>query len=57
MESVFPWLNDHFVIISSVSCVAFLMFCCHVLRDIVSLVLLLVVIVWLNSEFFSFDGY
>ena len=36
---------------------AFPMFCCLVLCDVVSVVLLLVVIAWLNSECFNFGGY
>ena len=30
------------------------MFCCFVLCDVVSVVLLLAVIAWLNSQYFSF---
>ena len=43
----------------SVSCGHFfkVLFCCFVLCGVVSVVLLLAVIVWLNSEIFNFGGY
>ena len=52
-EPVFLWLKSYHVSFMR----AFLMFCCLVVCDVVSVVLLLVLIVWLNSEFFNVGGY
>ena len=55
LEPVFPWLKDDFFLSHLFSFMwAFCMFCRLVLCDVDSVVLLLVVIVWLNSEFSRF---
>ena len=56
-EPVFPWLKDDFFSQLFSFMWAFLMFYCCVLCNVVSVVLLLVVIVWLNSEFVNFGSY
>ena len=56
-ESVFPRLMDDFLVTSSISCGHFYIFLNLFLCDVASIVLLLVAIVGLHSEFFSFGGY